>query len=117
MTSPRWRQLCPKEPHHPHVHHDHVHGLDCGHEPVKHGDHIDYLVDGQVRGAAFRGRRGVSPSPCRLVGPQLHSTHGGHCDFHGFLNTFHNSAGIESAADFLQFFCKASELPPPPLPP
>ena len=31
-----------------------------GHEPVPHGDHVDYLVDGT-----------------------LHSPHGGHCDDHG----------------------------------
>lgn len=33
-----------------HVHHDdHKHGEDCGHQAVCHLDHIDYLVDGQVR--------------------------------------------------------------------
>ena len=39
---------------------DHVHGPDCGHEQVPHGDHIDYLVDGH-----------------------LHHPHGNHCDDHG----------------------------------
>ncbi|TPV94814.1 MAG: hypothetical protein B7733_13455 [Myxococcales bacterium FL481] len=39
---------------------DHVHGPGCGHEPVPHGDHIDYLVDGH-----------------------LHHVHDGHCDNHG----------------------------------
>lgn len=38
----------------------HVHGPDCGHEPVPHGDHTDYLVDGH-----------------------LHHPHGSHCDDHG----------------------------------
>ncbi len=38
----------------------HVHGKDCGHEPVPHGDHVDYLVDGH-----------------------LHHPHNGHCDNHG----------------------------------
>lgn len=38
----------------------HVHGPDCGHEAVPHGDHIDYLVDGH-----------------------LHHHHDGHCDDHG----------------------------------
>ncbi|MCF8998616.1 hypothetical protein [Acinetobacter nectaris] len=38
----------------------HVHGPDCGHEAVPHGDHIDYLVDGH-----------------------LHHQHDGHCDNHG----------------------------------
>lgn len=39
---------------------DHVHGPDCGHEAVPHGDHVDYLVDGH-----------------------LHHPHGDHCDDHG----------------------------------
>ena len=39
---------------------DHVHGPDCGHEAVPHGDHVDYLVDGH-----------------------LHHPHDGHCDDHG----------------------------------
>ncbi len=38
----------------------HVHGPGCGHEPVPHGDHTDYLVDGH-----------------------LHHPHGDHCDDHG----------------------------------
>ncbi|TVR46523.1 MAG: hypothetical protein EA402_02555 [Planctomycetota bacterium] len=41
---------------------DHVHGPDCGHPAVPHGDHIDYLVDGH-----------------------LHHQHDGHCDDHGPL--------------------------------
>ena len=38
----------------------HVHGPDCGHPAVPHGDHVDYLVDGH-----------------------LHHPHGTHCDDHG----------------------------------
>lgn len=38
----------------------HVHSTDCGHEPVLHEDHVDYLVDGH-----------------------LHHQHGDHCDHHG----------------------------------
>jgi len=38
----------------------HVHGPDCGHEAVPHGDHLDYLVDGR-----------------------LHHPHSDHCDDHG----------------------------------
>ena len=29
-----------------HHDHDHVHGDDCGHVAVAHGDHVDYLHDG-----------------------------------------------------------------------
>lgn len=39
---------------------NHVHGPDCGHEMVPHGDHKDYLVSGH-----------------------LHHSHNGHCDDHG----------------------------------
>ena len=38
----------------------HTHGPDCGHEAIKHGDHMDYIVDGR-----------------------LHHQHGDHCDDHG----------------------------------
>jgi hypothetical protein len=38
----------------------HVHGPDCGHAAVPHGDHVDYIVDGR-----------------------LHHPHGDHCDDHG----------------------------------
>ena len=40
--------------------HDHEHGPQCGHEPVAHGDHVDYLHDGHrhavARGALRRAR-------------------------------------------------------------
>jgi zinc transport system permease protein len=26
--------------------HDHLHGDDCGHNAVRHGDHVDYLHEG-----------------------------------------------------------------------
>ena len=42
----------------------HVHGPDCGHEAVPHGDHTDYLVSGH-----------------------LHHPHGDHCDDHGKVQT------------------------------
>ncbi len=38
----------------------HAHGPGCGHEPVPHGDRVDYLVEGR-----------------------LHHPHSGHCDDHG----------------------------------
>ena len=38
----------------------HTHGPGCGHDPVPHADHVDYLVKGH-----------------------LHHPHGGHCDDHG----------------------------------
>ena len=40
----------------------HVHGPNCGHAGVPHGDHVDYLVSGH-----------------------LHHPHGKHCDDHGKL--------------------------------
>lgn len=38
----------------------HQHGLNCGHEAIPHGDHVDYLVAGHI-----------------------HHQHDGHCDNHG----------------------------------
>lgn len=37
--------------HHIHENHDHVHGKDCGHTAIKHGDHIDYIHDGHLHHA------------------------------------------------------------------
>jgi hypothetical protein len=34
--------------HHKHDDHDHVHGPNCGHRAVQHGNHIDYLHDGHL---------------------------------------------------------------------
>src|SRR5262249_21398244 len=42
----------------------HVHGPQCGHAQVPHGDHVEYLVDNP-----------------------LHHPHGDHCDDHGPVNT------------------------------
>jgi len=41
---------------------NHIHGANCGHLAIPHGDHLDYLVDGH-----------------------LHHQHNGHCDHHGLL--------------------------------
>lgn len=41
-----------------------VHGPNCGHEAIPHGDHTDYLVDGH-----------------------LHFAHDSHCDDHGNVAT------------------------------
>lgn len=34
-----------------HDDHDHVHGADCGHTAIQHGDHTDYLHDGHLHKA------------------------------------------------------------------
>lgn len=47
----------------------HTHGPNCGHEPVPHGDHIDYLVGGH-----------------------LHHPHEGHCDDHGAIQSAGSAA-------------------------
>lgn len=41
----------------------HSHGPACGHEPVPHGEHVDYMVEGR-----------------------LHHPHEDHCDDHGALS-------------------------------
>ena len=43
---------------------NHVHGPNCGHEAIPHGNHIDYLVGGH-----------------------LHFPHQTHCDHHGAVTT------------------------------
>ena len=43
---------------------DHVHGPNCGHEAIPHGNHTDYLVGGH-----------------------LHFPHQTHCDHHGTVAT------------------------------
>ena len=43
-----------------HLNHDHVHGINCRHTVIRHGNHVDYLVNGH-----------------------LHHQHNGHCDNHG----------------------------------
>ena len=42
---------------------DHVHGLDCGHEAVPHGDHVDYLVGSYLHHQHAVPRPGGSPAP------------------------------------------------------
>jgi hypothetical protein len=49
---------------------EHKHGPGCGHEPVPHGDHTDYLVDGR-----------------------LHHPHGDHCDDHGPVEVVQKAKG------------------------
>ncbi|MDP3238498.1 MAG: hypothetical protein Q8S33_34940 [Myxococcales bacterium] len=34
-----------------HANHEHVHGANCGHPAVRHGDHVDYLHDGHLHHA------------------------------------------------------------------
>jgi hypothetical protein len=45
----------------------HIHGPDCGHESIQHGDHVDYIVNGR-----------------------LHHAHKDHCDDHGPIEIIHN---------------------------
>jgi len=33
---------------HTHEDHSHVHGANCGHTAIKHGDHVDFLHDGHL---------------------------------------------------------------------
>jgi len=54
----------------------HEHSSSCGHEPVRHDDHIDYVVDGQ-----------------------LHHLHGNHCDWHGMLSPATDPDALPSSSD------------------
>ena len=55
---------------HTHANHQHVHGNDCGHTAIRHGDHIDYIHDGH-----------------------LHHEHNGHYDEHSLDVTATNPDG------------------------
>lgn len=44
---------------------EHKHGKGCGHSQIQHGDHLDWLVEGQGDHL------------------DLHHLHGSHCDYHG----------------------------------
>jgi zinc transport system permease protein len=48
VEEPAVASAYPVEPDHTAVpeDHDHVHGPDCGHHAVPHGDHVDYVHDG-----------------------------------------------------------------------
>lgn len=39
-----------------HLNHDHVHGINCGHTAIRHGNHVDYLLDGHLH---HQGKDGV----------------------------------------------------------
>jgi hypothetical protein len=48
-TDSREREIAMTDtPHEIHQTHAHVHGDDCGHVAVKHGEHVDYLHEGHV---------------------------------------------------------------------
>ncbi len=40
---------------HTHLNHDHVHGINCGHIAIRHGDHVDYLHDGHLHHQSNNG--------------------------------------------------------------
>ena len=40
---------------HTHLNHDHVHGINCGHTAIRHGDHVDYLHDGHLHHQSNNG--------------------------------------------------------------
>jgi hypothetical protein len=58
-----------------HTPHPHVHGQQCGHTAVQHGDHVDYLDDGH-----------------------LHSFHEGHYDEHVIPVSDQNPASCSPAS-------------------
>jgi len=52
---------------------DHVHGPDCGHERVRHGDHEDYVVGDHLHHAAAEGCIDHGPVPSSAGAPPLES--------------------------------------------
>ena len=55
-----------------HVAHTHVHGPDCGHASVQHGDHVDYFHDGHIH-----HEHDGHWDECE-ASHQTHADHGGH---------------------------------------
>ena len=94
----------------------HKHGPGCGHIAIRHGDHVDYLHDGQLHHlvgdkkveehvieVSKTNPRECKPVECQgqhegaeriphadhfdvLVNGRLHHVHGAHCDDHGPIN-------------------------------
>ncbi|MFO0663544.1 MAG: hypothetical protein U0174_06310 [Polyangiaceae bacterium] len=58
--------------HKTHENHSHVHGPNCGHKQVTHGDHVDFLHDGH-----------------------LHHVHGDHVDEHALDVSAQNPSGCK----------------------
>jgi hypothetical protein len=92
--------------HQPLAGHDHEHSETCGHASVRHGDHVDYLHDGQVHHSHERHY-----DECALdqhVSAEEHShahgqdcgheqiQHGGHVDY---LHGDHRHAAHEGHYD------------------
>ena len=66
--------------------HDHEHGPGCGHEPVLHGDHVDYLHDGH-RHAAHQGHYDEHGAHDLHDGREANGARGEHdTDEHGELS-------------------------------
>ena len=70
--------------HHHHDHDSHVHGPDCGHTAIKHGDHTDYLHDGH-----------------------MHHSHEGHYDDHAIEVSDANPEGCTPAHEMKTSFVNA----------
>eukprot|EP00054_Salpingoeca_dolichothecata_P023362 m.155627 g.155627 ORF g.155627 m.155627 type:complete len:185 (-) comp24659_c1_seq2:48-602(-) len=69
--------------HNPHTHHNnHKHGPDCGHMPIRHGDHLDYIVDSL-----------------------LHCSHKDHCDVYGPVEKHLNRPGTSETLNDLLKLC------------
>lgn len=47
---------------------EHEHGENCGHEAVKHEDHVDYVHDGHRHAPTATTTTGTEPSSTRWAG-------------------------------------------------
>jgi len=64
--------------HMPHESHPHVHGPECGHAPIPHGDHTDYLHEGHVHHP-----HGDHVDEALLKPTDVHVEHNTHDHVHG----------------------------------
>jgi hypothetical protein len=66
---------------HTHANHEHVHGENCGHTAIQHGDHVDFLHDGHLHHPTKEGV--IEEHVLEVTELNPASCSGGHaCDSH-----------------------------------
>jgi hypothetical protein len=74
--------------------HDHTHGPGCGHTAIRHGDHVDYLHDGELH---HHGGEGVEAHRLDVGGAnQADCTPDHACDGHEAGHTHGPGCGHEA---------------------
>jgi hypothetical protein len=84
--------------------HTHQHGASCGHTPIQHGDHVDYLHDGHLH---HLGKQGVEEHllPVSKTNPD-HCTPAHNCGKHDKTHQHGPCCGHEALphGDHIDYF-------------